>query len=398
MAQKAGVPFAHASELKLFSLGQNRRVESWIAHNWERAGMTGPIDKSYVSKALSSLPVLEPVVNALGILFDEITSDPWEWCKPPEQVEDLADYAPLSWWYVVLDPPVAWTAFASMSSRPLKAAYREVTQTRLSEWRSRLRAACDQYKADHALVRALRADEAPEYCQDDDGQRHRVGNPGLHGRTPDEIGLAYALSRMTLPLPLIKEARLAYDRPNASPVHDHVSEPVEPWNGLEFEGVERADWESLETRDGRPVYRQVENHVRYYWDGQRYQIEDIYEGQFARVRDADSGQWRDTTAEERDHMITRMERKHETVDELLARRDQWIADKWASAQEDNAAPLSFSEIKMGTKSRIPTTFEDVVAAFEREVESLRTSHVARNEQVDLARARMKFRHGLRPRR
>ena len=57
MVQKSGVVFEHASAVKLFTLGQNKRVEMWIARNWERAGMAGPIDKSYVSKALSSLPV-----------------------------------------------------------------------------------------------------------------------------------------------------------------------------------------------------------------------------------------------------------------------------------------------------------------------------------------------------
>lgn len=31
MAQNAGVPFKHTYELKLFTLGQNRRVEAWIA-------------------------------------------------------------------------------------------------------------------------------------------------------------------------------------------------------------------------------------------------------------------------------------------------------------------------------------------------------------------------------
>lgn len=394
MAQQAGVIFEHASELKLFTLGQNKRVEAWIARNWKRASMTGPIDKSYVSKALSSLPVLEPVVKALDLLFDDIRADPWAWCKPPERVEDMPEYAPLSWWYDVLKPPVPWTAFACMSSRPLKEAYREVTQTRLSEWSSRLRAACDQFMADHDLLRALRADEDPEYQYYGDGQRHRVGNPGLRGRTPEEIGLAYAFSRAMMPLPLIEEARLDYDRPNASPVHDHISEPIEPWMGLAFEGVERGYWEDprqsqtyrwvLDLPEGAHV--EVEHKVLYYWDGSRYLVEDV--AKFARIKPGESATWRDTTQKEHDLQFTGIERKHDTVEELLARRGQWIADHWASMKADWAGPgLGGIMRRNAQPDGVPES--EAVAFFDAAVEWARTSPDVRAEQEDVARARSK---------
>lgn len=409
MAQKAGVIFEHGDEVRRFLRGRNRVVEGWLNKNWERldVGMTGPVTRETVSKVLSGRSVLEPTVKALHILRDEIRADPWAWCKPPERVEDvegIRDYAEYSWWYEVLQPPVPWTAFASMSIRPLKLAYREVTQTRLSEWSSRLRAACDQFMTDQALVRALRADMNPEFqfwgLEDSGwrlggtGQRHRVGNPGLHGRSPEEIGLAFALSKADLPLPLIEEARLAYTRPNASPVDDHVSSPVEPWNGLEFEGVEWTDWEDVVQKDRRTIYTRVEHRVVYHWDGARYQVADVDGGQFVRVMDG--GKWRPTTARERELMITRIVRKHETADELLARRDQWVADRWVELKEDWAGEgLGGIMQRQAQPDGVPES--EAVRAFEAAVERARLSHDVRNEQEDLALARSNFKLWLRRR-
>mgnify|MGYP003645526693 CR=1 FL=1 len=51
MSTKIGtVVFAEAEALRQFTIGQNMRVEAWVADNWERVGLTGPIHKSTVSK------------------------------------------------------------------------------------------------------------------------------------------------------------------------------------------------------------------------------------------------------------------------------------------------------------------------------------------------------------
>ena len=404
MAQKAGVVFEDASAVKLFTLGQNKRVLSWLDRNWKRAGLTGPEHKSRVSDALASERVLEPVVKALDLMFEEMRADPWAWCKPPTSVDDLSEYAPLTWWHAVLAPPVSLDRFGRISSVPLVGDQRLAVQERLDAWSSRLRAACDQYMADQALVRALRADMNPEFqfwgLEDSGwrlggtGQRHRVGNPGLHGRSPEEIGLAVALSRVPLPLPLIEEARLAYDRPNASPVHDHVSEPVEPWNGLEFEGVEWVLDEDVVQKERRTTYTQVEHRVVYYWAGSRYKIEDVSDGQFVRMKDGQN--WRDTTSQERDLMITRIIRKHETADELLARRDQWIANVWAEKQAEwsgggMTAVLARREFPDG----VPES--EAVRAFEATLAHRLGDLEAMHEQEDLARARSNFKLWLRRR-
>jgi hypothetical protein len=92
--------FEDAEAMRLFTLKQNARVVAWVTDNWERcAGLNGPIHKSTVSKALTSMPVVEPVANALDILFDEMRDDPWAWCKPPGSIEHLSEYAPMNWWY-----------------------------------------------------------------------------------------------------------------------------------------------------------------------------------------------------------------------------------------------------------------------------------------------------------
>jgi hypothetical protein len=406
MAQQAGMIFEGASAVKQFTLGQNKRVLSWLDRNWKRAGLTGPEHKSRVSDALASERVLEPVVKALDLMLDEMRADPWEWCKPPTSVDNLSEYAPLTWWHAVLAPPVSLDRFGRISSVPLVGDQRIAVQERLDAWSSRLRAACDQFKADQALVQALRADMNPEYQYwiagdsgwrlGHDGQRHRVGNPGLRGRSPEEIGLAVALFKEAMPLPMIEEARLAYDRPNARPVLDHVSEPVEPWNGREFEGVEWATDEDVVQKERRTTYTQVEHRVVYYWDGQRYQIEDLADGQFVRVRDVETGKWRDTTAKERDLMITRIIRKHETADELLARWDQWIADDWAERKAEwGGAGISAYMMKREFPDGVPES--EAVAAFEATVERARSNKDAMREQEDLARARSNFKLWLRRR-
>ena len=284
MAQKAGVIFERGDELRMFMRGRNHRVENWLNDNCVRLGLEGAVHPTNLSRALIGRPSSETLVQALRALVDEIRADPWEWCKPPARIEDvegIQEYATYGWWYDLLDPTIPFSRFERMPKHPLNRDEAEFLQERLSDWSTRLKGACDQYKADHALVRALMADDAPEYqswgLEDSGwrlggrGQRHRVGNSGLHGRTPDEIGLALALSRAALPLPFVKEARLAYDRPSALPVGDYISDPVEPWNGQEFEGVEWDSWEDNRRQLSRPDYLQVEHKVVYHWDGQRYQ-------------------------------------------------------------------------------------------------------------------------------
>ena len=342
MTQEAGKVFIDAGALKLFTLGQNIRIESWIAANWERAGMRGPVGKDVVSKALMGKPVDPATVVALDVLFDEINADPWEWCKPPTSVDDLSEYAPLRWWYDALHPPITWARLERINAYPLEGDDRELTQQSLDAWASRLRAACDQYKTDQALVAALYADENPEFqgWVVRDGKtslstgsqgdreiefRRRVGNAGLHGRTPEEIGLAYALADVTITLPLIKEASLAYARPNVRPVHGHYSEPIEPWAGDAFEGVEFVphlelpreftddEDEAKKYGDGKPEARvilEAEHKVVFYWDGSRYLVEDVEP--FAQVREMRGywrGEWRAPFARERDFLETGVVRK-----------------------------------------------------------------------------------------
>lgn len=411
MAQKAGVIFEHGDEVRRFMRGRNRVVEGWLNKNWERldVGMTGPVTGDPVSKALGGRPVMEPTVKALHVLRDEIRADPWAWCKPPERIEDvegIKDYAEYSWWYDVLKPSVSFSRFERMRAQPLPTDEREYLQERLNEWSSRLRAACDQFMADNDLLRGLHADDEPEYqfwtLEDSGwrlgatGQRRRVGNPGLHGRSPEEIGLAVALGRMMLPLPLIDEARLAYTRPDVRPLNDYISEPVEPWNGLSFEGVELDSWEDNRRQLSRPDYLQVEHRVVYYWDGARYQVADVDGGQFVRVRENRLSKWRVPAPKERDLMVTGIERHHETADELLARRDQWVAEAWAEKQAEwSGGGMMAVFARRDFPDGVPES--EAVAAFELAVERAKSSHDVRAEQEDLARARLRFKNGLRQR-
>ncbi len=414
MAQKeSSRVFAHGDEVKNLVRGSNKRVENWIARNWQRCeGLTGPIHKSSVSDVLRGNNVVEPVANAMDIMFQEMLEDPWVWCEPPTLVEDLSDYAPLAWWYQVLNPPIPFSTFERMGSNPLKAAQREVTQTRLDAWVSRLRAACDQYSADQALVRALRADMNPTYqywVVEDSGPRlvsgeremrlgpkgfkRRAGNPGLHGRTPEEIGVAYALADADLPMPLVGKACLAYERPRAAPIHDHPSVPVEPWNGLEFEGVERNQWED---KCDLGLRFEVEHRVLYYWDGQQYRVADFdWSSRFARVRQ-DGGEWRAPTPKEEVLMKLEVDRQHETTDELLARRDQWIADTWASKKADwEGEGLGGIMQRQNQPDGVPES--EAVAAFEAHLERTCLSQDVRDEQDLLARRRIEFMRKLRRR-
>lgn len=418
MATKAdSVVFDDADAIKQFTLGQNARVVAWITANWERCeGLTAPIHKSTVSKALSSMPTVAPVANALDIMLDEIWADPWAWCKPPESIDDLSEYAPLTWWFKTLKPPMAWNRFERMKAHPLDGDDRDLTQQRLDEWRDRLRAACDQFKTDSALVRALESDEDPEYqWWVDDGEtriaddreklgygktkpfRRRVGNAGLHGASAEEIGLAYALADAELTLPTVEEARLAYTRPRVVPQHDHFSEEVEPWNGDEFEGVEIDKVERREPGYGETVTYQVKHRVCFYWNGDRYAVEDVEPFAWIRIpkHHKDEPDWRVPTSQERDLLETGVKREHESREELLARKDEWIAEVWGS-QKDSWTKNENGQRFNKTDFPDGVPIECAVDAFDAMLGRV-DDEAVRDEQRDVARGRMAFRRRLRRR-
>jgi len=344
--------FANADNVKTFLLGQNRRVEAWFTEHWERLdGITGPIHKSTISKALSSAGVVAPVAAALDVLYDEMSDDPWAWCEPPESVDHLSDYAPLSWWFETLKPDTPWSKFERFKSNPPEGDTRAHVQGLLDAWRARLRTACDMYHEDRRLVQALWADSKPEYqkwgkvgdswvlepkpwqnVKPGSLVRHRVGNKGLAGRSPEEIGLAYAMMDQALNLPLIREARLPYTRvARVHPVHDHESEPVEAWAGDEFEGVEpdvvhcySFDWDGSK-KDQESYW--VLHRVRFYWTGDRYAVEDVE--RFAQHQTKwGVGSWKDdawevTSPEKRAYLEVPLHR------EAVEGTDAWDREKQA---------------------------------------------------------------------
>lgn len=401
MARKTdSVVFQDADAIKKFLLGQNKRVEAWFAENWERLDdMTGPIHKSTVSKALSGMLVAEPVANALGVMLDEIRADPWAWCEPPESIDDLASYAPMNWWFKTLGlkDGLASKRFERMNNLPLKDEDAEFVQERLSEWRERLRRVCDQFKADEALVRALESDEDPEYQwwvrdgdeirlgRGDGAFRRRVGNPGLHGRSDDEIGEAWALADATLTLPDVERAELTYSRPKGVPVADHYSESVEPWNGQEFAGAEITEVELPPEYEGAtPQKQQVKHRVCFYWHGDRYHVEDVKP--YSEIWDDG---WRVPTQDERDLLETGMQVSSMTKAQFEAQRDEWIDEVW----EDRKSNPSFSDMREYPDGLPRSAIEDQFKVVLDRIDDEK----ARDEQREIARRRNAFRRGLRRR-
>ena len=85
-------------------------------------------------------------------------------------------------------------------------------------------------------------------------------------------------------------------------------------------------------------------------------------------------------------MITGIKREHDTVDELLARRDQWVAEAWAEKQEEWSsggmmAILARREFPDG----VPES--EAVRAFESTLAHLRGNQDAIDEQREVARRR-----------
>lgn len=91
-----------------------------------------------------------------------------------------------------------------------------------------------------------------------DIKRGRVGETGLHGKSPHEIGLAIALQDMHMTLPDMERACVTYRRPDVEPVHDWKSVPVEPFMGDKFDAYQADRFDGVFLR------------VTYTWDGSRY--------------------------------------------------------------------------------------------------------------------------------
>lgn len=156
--------FEHGHDLMRFLLGHNKRAQAWVEANFERLGLDHPLDKSTISLALNEKPVPPIVVRAFQDLYREIYSDPWAWCRPPDTLEELADFHGFAWWYRILrlDDVLTETAFDKLRKRPLKPDVRAAVQERLDTWSAKLRDVCEQQKADGELVRAYTADLDPQ--------------------------------------------------------------------------------------------------------------------------------------------------------------------------------------------------------------------------------------------
>lgn len=413
MSTKAdSVVFAEADIMKQFILGQNHRVVSWITANWERCDkLTGPITKSTVSNALLSKPIVAPVANAMDILLDEMQADPWAWCKPPDNIDNLSEYSPLAWWYKVLKPAVSWTRFKRINKFPLEGADRELTIEALDKWSAKLKAACDQFKIDCALVKALEIDEDPEYQHwlKKDGElslvnpfyapgkkeafRRRVGNAGLHGRSEKEVGLAWALADKTITLPDIEGAKLLYSRPRVVRNTPHTSEPVEPWNGDEFDGDEY-DNEVKVTFDFRPeVNFDVKHRVCYYWHIDRYEVEDVEPFAMIKIKGVDM-EYCAPTQNERDLLETGMHRTLESKEEASVGKDTWIDNLW----EERKKSWEFGGNGIFTKEAYPdgiprSAIED---HFDNVIERIDMEKVT-DEIREISNRRFKFRRQWRRR-
>lgn len=326
--------FAQAEELRRACLGQNKRVEEWIAQNWRRIGLESAIEKTSIQRALSGRPVKSETVRALDAMLAAIYDDPWAWFEPTNDPARFSQYAPLDWWYDTLElreDQIPRSIFKHVQTRPLSDDQYQVLDRHYRDWVGRLRAACDAFKRDRELVRAVQADLSPER-QTVAGKSGRVGNRGLHGRPLEDVAMALALINVDMTLPEIERACPTYQRPDPMPVDAWVSEPVEPFAGDEVEDFEWHDVIRKQPHEWRtppiePPPYQSNWLVRHWWDGSRYQVEDVMP--FAQVRE--NGVWRDTTQEERVRWITGMERM-ETRAEYLERVDkgEWVANLLSS--------------------------------------------------------------------
>lgn len=384
--------FAQAEELRRACLDQNKRVEMWIAQNWQRAGLDSAADKSTISRALAGRPVNAKIVDALETMLSEIYDDPWTWFEPPNHPDNFDKYAPLNWWYDTLDlreNDIPKSIFARIKTRALSDDQYRVLDRHYRDWVGRLRAACDAFKRDRALVRAVEADLSPE-MQTVAGKRGRVGNPGLRGSSLEDVGKALALSEFNLTLPDIERACVTYQQPDPIPITEWPRDAVEPFAGDEVEDFEEREAISRRAEIGKinvpvdPPQRDTRWRVRHWWDGSRYQVEDVTP--FAQV--LENGDWRDTSVDERIGWITGMQRK-ETRADLIANKEAWIDEIW-ERQKASPSWQDRWEYKDGIpRSAIEQFVEDRIEAIDDEA--------ARANNQEIERRLMRFNLTLRRR-
>ncbi|PIE13497.1 MAG: hypothetical protein CSA68_11615 [Rhodobacterales bacterium] len=376
--------FEQGSELQVFFRGQ-QRIAAWLAKNHK------PVSKATLSRALGGHDADSDLVDALDRLFDDVSRDPWSFCKPPP-VEQMTEYATCRWWYDALEPAVVWSRFERINQFPLTGNDLEVVQAAYDDWHARLEAACARYQEDYDLVRSLHSDLNPKYQSwskdpwrlDAHGSiKRRIGFPGLAGRSPEEIGRAFALDQHELPLPNTQKARLEYERPYSVPVDDYEAEPVGPWNGDEFEGIEEVKVDI----DGRS--KRARHRVCFYWDGQRYLVEDVEP--FAMIED---GEWRAPTQDERDFLETGMVRETKTRDEFVAGKEAWIDQVW----EERKAERGYQD-QIDYPDGIPRSAieEHFAVMLERYEDGGYMAEKAREERREYSRRRLVFMRGLRRR-
>jgi hypothetical protein len=357
-----------AEELRRACLDQNKRVEMWIAQNWQRVGLDAATDKSTISRALSGRPVKIKIVEALDTMLSEIYDDPWAWFKPPNDPQLFDKYAPLTWWYDTLELPendIPKSIFARIKTRPMSDDQYRVLARHYNEWRGRLKTACDAFKRDRELVLAVEADLSPE-MQTIAGKTGRVGNPGLRGEPLDVVGKVLALSEINMTLPDIERACATYQQPDPIPLTEWSSDAVEPFAGDEVEDYEERERMTRKFTNGEvavpvePPPFKSRWLVRHWWDGSRYQVEDVTP--FAQVFD---GRWRDSTLDERTYWITGM-RHEETRADLIAQKDAWIDDVWESRKASPTINDRLAHKDGIPRSVIEDHFEVVVERIDEE--------------------------------
>ncbi|MDF1716166.1 MAG: hypothetical protein P1U75_05775 [Antarcticimicrobium sp.] len=146
--------FEEGENLRQF-LVQVKRVVDWLHENGEQYGLTERVNDGTVSRALRGEKFDHHLTEALDALHTQAMRDPWQWCEPPEKVEDLTG---LPWWHETLKPDVPLNTWNLMRKRPLSEERREMVQALLDDYRARLKVVCDRHAADARLKLAWEAD------------------------------------------------------------------------------------------------------------------------------------------------------------------------------------------------------------------------------------------------
>ena len=231
--------FEDGAHLREF-LVQVKRVVEWLHEHGEKHGLRTKVNDGTVSRALRGEQFDEDLATALDALHAEAMRDPWAWCGPPAQIEDLTG---LPWWHETLQPDVPLNTWNLMRKRPLSEERRAKVQELLDDYRDKLRAVCDQHAFDARLMQAWAADmRHPGYDEwvMVDGKPFRLGGPyysvqgdawktrrtpeGMHtvlrdmaheGATSEQMvdaaARACALQDVAMSLPDIRLCRLTYE-------------------------------------------------------------------------------------------------------------------------------------------------------------------------------------------